>query len=73
MTEYTVTHNRPAIKRGDTLKLLRVRLMMDGEPIVPVSVCAQIRTAPSEEFDVYNEHAEACRQWGREQKVLLGL
>ncbi len=32
-----------------------------------------IRTAPSHEFDVYNEHAEACRQWGREQKALLGL
>lgn len=32
-----------------------------------------IRTAPSEEFDVYSEHAEACRQWGREQKALLGL
>lgn len=32
-----------------------------------------IRTAPSHEFDVYNEHAEACRQWGREQKALLGV
>ena len=32
-----------------------------------------IRTAPSHEFDVYNEHAELCRQWGREQKALLGL
>lgn len=32
-----------------------------------------IRTAPSEEFDIYNEHVEACRQWGREQKALLGL
>lgn len=32
-----------------------------------------IRTAPSHEFDVYNEHAEACRQWGREQKAALGL
>lgn len=32
-----------------------------------------LRTAPSHEFDVYNEHAEACRQWGREQKALLGI
>lgn len=32
-----------------------------------------IRTAPSHEFDVYNEHVEACRAWGREQKALLGL
>ena len=27
--------------------------------------------APSEEFDIYNAHAEACRQWGKEQKALL--
>ena len=32
-----------------------------------------LRTAPSEEFDNYNEHVEACRAWGREQKALLGL
>jgi len=32
-----------------------------------------LRTAPSREFDVYNEHVEACRQWGREQKALLSL
>lgn len=32
-----------------------------------------IRTAPSPEFDAYNEHAELCRQWGREQKALLGI
>lgn len=32
-----------------------------------------LRTAPSPEFDAYNEHAELCRQWGREQKALLGL
>lgn len=33
----------------------------------------QIGIETSHEFDVYNEHAEACRQWGREQKALLGL
>ena len=32
-----------------------------------------IRTAPSAEFDAYNEHAELCRQWGRDQKSALGL
>ena len=32
-----------------------------------------LRTAPSPEFEAYNEHAEACRAWGREQKALLGL
>lgn len=32
-----------------------------------------LRTSPSPEFEAYNEHVEACRQWGREQKALLGL
>lgn len=32
-----------------------------------------LRTAPSPEFDLYNDHAEACRQWGRERKAELGL
>lgn len=32
-----------------------------------------LRTAPSAEFEAYNAHAEACREWGRAQKALLGL
>ena|SRR5690554_828217 len=32
-----------------------------------------LRTAPSAEFDAYNEYAEECREWGRVQKALLGL
>ncbi len=32
-----------------------------------------LRTAPSTEFDAYNAFAEACRQWGRDQKTALGL
>lgn len=32
-----------------------------------------LRTAPSPEFEAYNEHAEHCRQWGREQKAALGI
>ena len=32
-----------------------------------------LRTAPSAEFEAYNAHAEACRDWGREQKAALGL
>lgn len=32
-----------------------------------------LRTAPSAEFESYNEHTEHCRQWGREQKTALGL
>lgn len=32
-----------------------------------------IRTAPSAEFEEYNEFAESCRAWGRELKAELGL
>ena len=32
-----------------------------------------LRTAPSPEFELYNAHAEACRQWGRDEKAKLGL
>lgn len=32
-----------------------------------------LRTAPSAEFEVFNEHAEACRDWGREEKRRLGF
>lgn len=32
-----------------------------------------LRTAPSAEFEAYNEYAESCRQWGRERKAELGL
>ena len=32
-----------------------------------------LRTAPNAEFEAYNEHAEACRARGREQKAALGL
>jgi len=32
-----------------------------------------LRTAPSEEFDIYNAHVEACRAWGRAEKEKLGL
>lgn len=32
-----------------------------------------LRTAPSAEFEAYNEYAEECRAWGRDQKSLLGL
>jgi hypothetical protein len=32
-----------------------------------------LRTAPSPEFEMYNEYAEDCRRWGRERKKELGL
>lgn len=32
-----------------------------------------LRTAPSAEFEAYNEYAESCRQWGRDRKAELGL
>ena len=50
----------------------RVRAMIEKEYSVYDEI-KLIRTAPSPEFDVYNEHAELCRQWGREQREALGL
>lgn len=32
-----------------------------------------LRTAPSPEFEVYNQYAEDCRAWGRAQKSSVGL
>ena len=32
-----------------------------------------LRTAPSPEFDRYNEFVEDCRKWGLAQKSLIGL
>ena len=32
-----------------------------------------IRTAPSDDFDVYNAFAEDCRNWGRSKKAEVGL
>lgn len=50
----------------------RVRTMIEKEYSVYDEI-KLIRTAPSPEFDVYNEHTELCRQWGREQREALGL
>lgn len=32
-----------------------------------------MRTAPSEEFEIYNEYVEACRDIGRNEKEFLNL
>ena len=32
-----------------------------------------LRTAPSAEFEVYNDYVEQCRQWGRDKKQAIGL
>lgn len=32
-----------------------------------------IRIGPSPETEAYNDHVEACRAWGRAEKVRLGL
>lgn len=50
----------------------RVRAMIEKEYSVYDEI-KLLRTAPSAEFDVYNEHTELCRQWGRDQKAALGL
>jgi hypothetical protein len=45
---------------------VRERYSMDDE-------IKMIRLAPSAESTAYNDHVEACRAWGREQKAALGL
>lgn len=32
-----------------------------------------LRTAPSAEFEAYNDYVEQCRQWGRDKKQAIGL
>ena len=32
-----------------------------------------MRTAPSEEFDIYNDYVEACRNIGRNEKAFLSI
>lgn len=32
-----------------------------------------LRIGPSEETAKYNDYAEACREWGRNEKIKLGL
>lgn len=44
-----------------------------AERYAPSDEIKLLRTAPSPEFDLYNDHAESCRQWGRERKAELGL
>lgn len=44
-TQYTYIHDRPVIYRGDTLPPMAVKLEHeDGRKIIPVFVCAQIRS-----------------------------
>lgn len=50
----------------------RVREMIEQQYAVEDEI-KLIRTAPSEEFDIYNAFAESCRQWGREKKAEIGL
>ncbi len=32
-----------------------------------------LRTAPTAEAAAYNDYAESCRQWGRDERARLGL
>ena len=50
----------------NVVAMIRERYTVDDE-------IKLLRTAPSEEFDVYNEYVEACRAWGRDQRMALGL
>lgn len=44
--EYTYNHNRRPVWRGDTLKAVQFKVVQETTliPVVPLSVCAQIRS-----------------------------
>lgn len=79
--EITVTpvELTPALKLAikDACPFVRMILSMVAEKIAQrysqSDEIKLLRTAPSAEFEAYNEYAESCREWGREQKALLGL
>lgn len=57
INDNVVAQIRAMYSADDEAKILRVAM----------------RTNPCEEFDVYNEHVESCRAWGRSEKAKLGL
>lgn len=60
--DYTYIHDRPVIYRGDTLPPMAVRLEQeDGQKIVPVFVCAQIRSQFGEVVYDYDVRLEDGR------------
>jgi len=52
--------------RGRVVDKIRALYSIDDE-------FKMIRLAPSEESAAYNDHVEACRAWGREERAKLGL
>lgn len=52
--------------RDAVIQKIRERYSVDDEIYF-------LRTAPSPEASEWNDYVESCRQWGREQKALLGL
>jgi hypothetical protein len=48
------------------VEMIRARYSVDDE-------IKLLRIAPSDETAAWNAYVEECRQWGREQRALLGL
>ncbi len=48
------------------VEMIRLRYSMEDE-------IKLLRLAPSDETTAWNDYAEECRAWGREQKAALGL
>lgn len=48
---YTARYDRKSVWRGDTVKALSLRLSEeDGSPLVPISVCAQLRRSRDDDL-----------------------
>lgn len=63
-----IKSSAPAVKdiRAEVIRKIREKYSVDDEIYL-------LRTAPSPETAAWNDYVENCRQWGREQKALLGL
>lgn len=62
----------PHVRVINDMVVLKIREMYSSDDENKILRIA-MRTTPCEEFDIYNEHVEACRAWGKEQKAALGL
>ena len=58
----------PHVKLINTRVVERIRQLYDVNDEIKM-----LRIAPSAESAVYNDYAEECREWGRQEKAKLGL
>ena len=63
MPKYTYTHNRGSYWRGDTIPPMAIKLERecDGEIVMPLSVCAQIRNKHGRLLYEYTPRVEGDR------------